>query len=102
MARQVGSPRILGAVLDECGNLALACEDLEMAKKYFQEMLLMPPSQREIIACAHYGLAKVAVANTELQTARTHGEISLELFRQMEHGLVKEVAEWLASLPLPS
>lgn len=99
LARQIGSPRVLGAVLDGCGNLALARNHLEMAKAYFQEMLLVPSSQREIIASAHYGLAQVAAAHNELQTAHTHGETSLEMFHQMGHGRTKEVAEWLASLP---
>jgi hypothetical protein len=62
-------------------------------------MLLVPPSQREIIASAYYGLAKLAVAQNELQTARAHGETSLEMFRKMGHGLMKEVAGWLATLP---
>ncbi len=96
LARQIGRPRITFNALYEYGNLNLSLQQIEAAEEVFREMLtIVPMGDQELLALAHYGLARTAAAQGNLQTAQQYGEASVMALEAMGHRNAKEVRGWL-------
>ncbi len=101
LAQQIGRPRIICVCLYEHGNLYLKQELLDAAEAAFSEMLTdIPTGDRELLAYAQYGLARVAVARGNVQEGRKLGEQSVKALEAIGHRGAREVKNWLSSIPI--
>jgi tetratricopeptide (TPR) repeat protein len=99
LARQLGIPQIICNALYEYGNLYLDQKRIEIAKTCFLEMLsTIPEGSHELFALAHYGLARVAAAQSDIQGAQNAGEVSVKALEEMGHRKAQEVRNWLNSI----
>jgi tetratricopeptide (TPR) repeat protein/transcriptional regulator with XRE-family HTH domain len=96
IARQVGRPRITINALYEYGNLYLNRQQIEATEAIFREMLTaIPAGDQELLALAHYGLARTAAARGNMQEAQHFGEASATALEAIGHRNAKEVRDWL-------
>lgn len=99
LAQQLARPRLIARALYELGNLYLKQEHIETAESTFHEVLRITPSgDTELQALAHYGLARAAVAQSNIDEAQQHGAISVAILEKMGHYKAQEVKDWLNSL----
>jgi tetratricopeptide (TPR) repeat protein len=95
-AWQLGSPQMTANVLYEYGILYLDLQQIEAAEKSFREMLtIISEEDRDLLALAHYSLARVAAAHGYFDEARGLGEASVTALEAMGHRNAKEVRAWL-------
>jgi tetratricopeptide (TPR) repeat protein/transcriptional regulator with XRE-family HTH domain len=96
LAQELGNPRIIAAALLEEGNLHLHREEVTAADRTFRETLnIIPDGDREMLALARYGLARVAAARHDYTEARNLGEASTATLEAMGHRKAPEVRKWL-------
>jgi hypothetical protein len=82
--------------LYEYGNLYLDKRQPDAAELAFREMLtIIPEGGQDLIALAHYGLARAVAAQGNIQEARRLGEASAAALETMGHRNVQEVRDWL-------
>ena len=97
-ARQLGIPQITANTLYEYGNLYLDKRQPDTAELAFREMrTIIPEGGQDLIALAHYGLARAVAAQGNIQEARRLGEASVAALETMGHRNVQEVRDWLKS-----
>ena len=85
-------------VLCELGDLFLSLGNTEKAFASFQRMRgLIPSGEQELLALAHYGLARVCAAQGNTENARVHGNESVTIFEAMKHRQAIEVRGWIES-----
>ena len=98
LARQLGIPQITANTLYEYGNLYLDKRQPDTAELAFREMLtIIPERGQDLIALAHYGLARAVATQGNIQEARRLGEASVAALETMGHRNVQEVRDWLKS-----
>ncbi len=96
IARHIGRPRITFNALYEYGNLYLNQQQIEATEQIFREMLTtIPVGDQELLALAHYGLARTAAAKGNKQEAQMFGEASVTALEAIGHRNAKEVRDWL-------
>ncbi len=101
LARQIGRPQMTAIVLYEHGTLHLNQQQVEAAEASFREMLtIIPEGGQDLIALAHYGLARAVAAQGNIQEARRLGEASVAALESIGHRSAKEVREWLDSVKI--
>ncbi|HEX6482332.1 MAG TPA: tetratricopeptide repeat protein [Ktedonobacteraceae bacterium] len=99
LARQLGIPQIICNGLYESGNLFLEQQRIQAAKARFHEMSqTVPEGSQDLVAFAHYGLARVAAAEGDFRGAQDFGEVSVKALEEMGHHKAKEVRNWLNSI----
>ncbi len=99
LAQQIGRPRIICVCLYEYGNLYLKQELLDAAEAAFSGMLTdIPEGDRELLALAQYGLARVTIARGNLQEGHRLGELSARALEAIGHRGAREVKNWLSSI----
>jgi len=99
LAQQLGLPQIVLNALYEYGNLRLDQQQIEVAEGKFREMLRTTPDGRQdLLALAHYGLARTAAAQNNLDEARRLGEGSVTSLEKMGHYKAQEVRDWLRTI----
>jgi tetratricopeptide (TPR) repeat protein/transcriptional regulator with XRE-family HTH domain len=99
LAKQLGRPEINSTTLYEYGILYLDQQKLEAAEAIFREMLnTTPEGDQDLSALAHYGLARIAATQGNVDEARQRGEVSVAVLETMGHHKAKEVRDWLDSI----
>ncbi len=99
LAHQIGRPQIVANVLYEYGSLFLDQQQVDRAETVLQEMLTtIPEGSQELLALAHYGQARVAALQGNINAAFQLGESSAVVLETMGHHNAKEVRQWLASI----
>jgi tetratricopeptide (TPR) repeat protein/transcriptional regulator with XRE-family HTH domain len=99
LARQLGIPQIICNGLYEYGNLFLDQQRIQAAKACFLDMSsTVPEGSHDLVALAHYGLARVAAAQSNFHGALNAGEVSAKTLEEMGHHKAKEVRTWLNSI----
>ena len=99
LARQIGIPQITSHCLYEYGNLYLDQGQIDDAEPIFREMLAITPDEsQDLLALAHYGLARVASRRGNLAEARQLGTISAAKLESIGHRDAPEVKNWLHTL----
>jgi TolA-binding protein len=87
-------------VLYDWGELRLKRQELDAAGAAFREALeRAPEGGKDRIADALYGLARVALAQGNSDSARQQGQESLAIFESIGHGKAVEVRQWLDTFP---
>jgi tetratricopeptide (TPR) repeat protein/transcriptional regulator with XRE-family HTH domain len=100
LAWQVGRPQMTAIVLYEYGILHLNQQQIEAGETSFREMLtIISEEDRDLLALAQYGLARVAAAHGYFDEARRLGEASVTALEALGHRNAKEVRDWL-NLPI--
>jgi hypothetical protein len=59
----------------------------------------IPKGCQELIACAHYGLARVAVLQNNFVEALQQGQTSQIIFEKVGHYRATEIRAWMDTLP---
>lgn len=96
LAWQVGRPQMTAIVLYEYGILHLNQQQIEAGETSFREMLtIISEEDRDLLALAQYGLARVAAARGHFDEARRLGEASVTDLEAMGNRNAKEVRDWL-------
>jgi tetratricopeptide (TPR) repeat protein/transcriptional regulator with XRE-family HTH domain len=99
LAQSIGNPQIISTALYESGNLFLDQNQIKKAEASFREMLSsIPEGDQELLALAHYGLARTAAAQGNIEDARALGETSVSALETIGHHNAQEVREWLNSI----
>ncbi len=99
IAREIGTPLIIANVLYEYGNLSLDRHQIESAYETFSRMQdTIREGDQELVALSQYGLARVAVAQNNIEEALHLGKMSLELLESMGNRNANEVREWLNTI----
>ncbi len=99
LARQINRPLIVAYALSEYGNLELEENHLDLAEKYFHEMLDATPSgSQELLALGQFGLARIAAMKGDKKKALHLGETSLAIYEDIKYRDAEEVRTWLNSL----
>lgn len=104
MAREIGHDWLASETLTELGELALQQQHMEEATTIFGEVFakLEPMGDqvdRELLAAALYGLARVDAHNQNYAEAYAKGRMSQAIYEKKEHVRAKQIAEWLLTLP---
>jgi tetratricopeptide (TPR) repeat protein/transcriptional regulator with XRE-family HTH domain len=100
-ARLIGRPQITANILNEYGNFCLDQQYIEKAEAIFHEVLTtIREGDQDLIALAHYGLARVEAHKGHIQEARKLGRASLSSLETLGHRNAWQVKDWLTSLEL--
>ena len=100
-ARRIGRPQITANILYEYGNFCLDQQHLEKAEAVFHEVLTtIRQGDKDLIALAYYGLARVEAHKGHIQEARRLGRASLSSLETLGHRNAWQVRDWLASIEL--
>src|SRR5262249_47252858 len=104
LARGLGHPHLICAILLDQGELALARQQPDAAARVYDEALGLARGlgSRDLQALALYGLARGAAAIGDLPAACGQGQASETLLTAVGHLRAAEVAGWAASLPCPA
>jgi tetratricopeptide (TPR) repeat protein len=98
-ARQLDIPQLQANALYEYGNLYVDQQKLATAEGIFREMLVTAPEEcQDLIALAHYGLARTAAAQSNMHEALQLGEASVTTLEKMGHYRAQEVRDWFNSV----
>ena len=101
LAHSQSSPPHISKTLVEWGEVHLKFRQLDAADAAFQEVLIYgrtPEVDPEALACALYGLARVAALRSNIAEATRLGQESAMQFEKIEYYKAREVREWLLSL----
>ncbi len=99
LAQQLDRPEITSAALYEYGNLYLVQQRENAAETCFQKMLsAIPEGSQELLALAHYGLARTAALQGNFDEALRLGEESVTALEEMGHRTAQEVRSWLDTI----
>ncbi len=99
LAQRVGKVWLLCSLLFCLGDVYLKQQRIEMASITFNDMLVaVPKENQDLTSKALYGLARVAFAYGDIDTARMLGKKSYETLKSIEHYLAHEIAQWLNTL----
>ena len=99
IARQIGTPQITANALYEYGNLHLEQQQIETAYETFCEMQdTIREGDQELVALSQYGLARVAIAQNNIEEARRLGTMSVESLEAMRNRNSIEVRAWLNTI----
>ncbi|GER86958.1 hypothetical protein KDW_11200 [Dictyobacter vulcani] len=99
LAKQVGRPYFTAMTLYECGKLYIDCQQIDEAKKNFQEILqVIGPEYPDLFALANYNLAYVAAIQGDLDEAKIRGEENVKALEAMGHRKAEEARRWLESI----
>jgi len=99
LAQQLDRPEITSAALYEYGNLYLVQQRENAAETCFQKMLsAIPEGSQELLALAHYGLARTAALQGNFDEALRLGEESVSALEEMRHRTAQEVKNWLDTI----
>jgi tetratricopeptide (TPR) repeat protein/transcriptional regulator with XRE-family HTH domain len=99
LARQVVRPQMIATALYEYGNLYLEQQQIEQARTAFNEMhAATPGGARDLTALFHFGLARTAAAQGDLQEARRLGTLSATELAAIRHRQQPVVERWLATI----
>lgn len=100
LAHKLVHPSLKIVVLNHWGETYLRHQHVEAAAIAFHEALAMTSEgQQEFYARTYYGLAHVAVAQDNLDEAKTYGEASVRAFEAIGHHKALKVRTWLDMLP---
>lgn len=98
-AQRVGMPRLLTTAYYASGDLYLAREQAEEAGAMFEKILISGTAEeKDMLALAQYGLARVALVQGDTQLARQLGGISVASMEEMGYYRAPMVREWLSHL----
>ena len=99
LARAIENRWLISEVLCVWGECYLKQEQWTQASTAIQDVLkIAPPDGTELLATAHYGLARVLLAQGNAHEARQEGQLSLSLFNSIDHRNAAVVTVWLHSL----
>ena len=99
LAQQLDRPEITSTALYEYGNLYLVQQRENAAETCFQKMLsAIPEGSQELLALAHYGLARTAALQGNFDEALRLGEESVTALKEMGHRTEQEVRSWLDTI----
>ena len=100
LARQVASHRMVSDMLLEWGEEQLKQHRFEAAAKTLYEVQERAAGkEQDILAQAHYLLARIAVSQSYRAQAQRLGRESLRIFEEIDHPKTTELRTFLASLP---
>lgn len=98
LARAIENRWLISEVLCIWGELYLKQQQWMEASSAFQDVLKTAPTDgKELLATAHYGLARVLRAQGNSAEARQQGQLSVSLFTSIGHRQVATVQAWLQS-----
>lgn len=100
IARETKHDWLIHETLNEVGELALSQGKMEEAAAIFQEVQTKAEAmgEKELIAAALYGLARVDAANHNNVEAYEKGSASQQMFEHMDFEKGKQIAQWLTTL----
>ena len=99
LARAIENRWLISEVLCVWGECYLKQEQWTQASTAIQDVLkIAPPDGTELLATAHYGLARVLLAQGNAHEAHQEGQFSLSLFNSIDHRNAAVVTVWLHSL----
>ncbi len=99
MAYRIGIPQIICHVLNELGDLHLDQQKTDLAEDDFKKMAATAPEGgQDLLACAHYGLARTLGAQGRSAEAMQLGAVSAAVLEAIGHRKRREVREWHNSL----
>ncbi len=99
LARQIDHQLLIGEFLYHLGMLHLEQQQLDKASEFFQEsMKAAQEINPELVAHILYGLARIALVQSNKNEALRRGEESLTLFKTISSGKAAEVKQWLDML----
>ena len=101
VARQLGSPWLISAILRDWGDIHLKYQQLDAAAAAFNEVLSLTNSSGQdpyLIAQAEHGLAQIAALRGDITEAHRLGTNSMKAFAALGHSKADEISEWLQSL----
>jgi tetratricopeptide (TPR) repeat protein/transcriptional regulator with XRE-family HTH domain len=99
LARQVARPQMIATALYEYGNLYLEQQQIEQARLVFNEMYTATPEgARDLSALYHFGLARTAAAQGDMQEAQRLGALSITELAAIKHRREQVVERWLDSI----
>ncbi len=91
LARQIGIPQLTSRALNAYGRLYLEEQQIEAAEEVYQEMLAILQTENvDLIALAHYGLARIAYMRGNQSEAQGLGKQSVDVLEAMGN---REAAE---------
>ena len=96
LAREINLPRIICVCLYEYGNVYLQQQLLPEAEAAFNKMFAsVPEGDQELLALVQYGLARVALAESNFIEAQKLGVASVTVLEAIGHRNAQEVRSWL-------
>ncbi len=100
IARETKHDWLIHETLNEMGELALCQGKMEEAAAIFQEVRAKAEAmgEKELVAVALYGLARIDAANHNEAEAYKKGHASQQMFEQMDFEKGKQIAQWLTTL----
>ena len=99
LAHQLGRLEMTSHALYEYGNLCLNQRQIEKAEATFREMLTtVSEGDQDLLALAHFGLARTAAAQSNFLEAKKLGKLSLTTLEGMGHRNAKDVRNWLDTI----
>jgi tetratricopeptide (TPR) repeat protein/transcriptional regulator with XRE-family HTH domain len=99
LSRQIAQPHVGAYILYEYAELYFELDLIQEAKELFLSMgKVIPPGNRELLALAHYGLARTLAAQGNVSEARKVGNECAEVFETMRHRKAQEVRLWMEAL----
>jgi len=102
LARAIENRWLVGEVLCISGECHLRQQQWVQASTVIQDALkTVPPDGLELLAVAHYAMARVLLAQGNTPEAHQEGQTSLALFTAINHKRASTVAAWLDKLQSP-
>jgi tetratricopeptide (TPR) repeat protein/transcriptional regulator with XRE-family HTH domain len=99
LALQVDKPYNIGTVLYMLGVCHLQQMKIDSAERYFKKMQTYTfRSCPEMNARATYGQALINAARGNIATARSQGQVSLDILEKIGHAEAEEIRNWLRTL----
>ena len=100
LARAIENRWLVGELLCITGECHLKQQQWIQASTVIQDALkTVPPAGLELLAIAHFGMARVLLAQGNAEGASQEGQKSLSLFTTIGHHRTHAVSAWLAQLP---
>ncbi len=102
LAQQLSTPLRLITLFTDWGEIDLFHSQFGAAREHFQDVLALDAEKQHYPdrqAYAHYGLAKIALHEQNMEKAREHAAESVRLFNKIGHYKAQEVQAWVQTLP---
>ena len=102
LAERDSLPLMMSQVLSEWGELKLQQHQYDTAQAYFLQALdQVLQEEPEQVAIAHFGLARVALALSNIEETYQHAYASLSISEKINQRLAGKIKHWLAHVHFP-
>ncbi|WP_052890813.1 tetratricopeptide repeat protein [Thermogemmatispora carboxidivorans] len=99
LAQELGVPYFICHALNEYGNIYIQRNQIEDARKTFQDMMnTIPGGAQDLLALAQYGLARIAALEGRKDEAKEMARKSFGILRSIGHRSIAEIEDWLMHL----